>query len=130
MSASTVFLAKLLGLYVMAISAAMLADRRRTLATLDEMARSGAWMMFSGLVATAAGLALVLGHEVWSGGVLPVLVTTIGWAALLKGLLLLFVPGETIAAVYRTLGFERGFRVWMGGVFIVGLWMTIVAFRA
>ena len=50
----------------------MLANRRRTLATLDEMARSGPWMLFSGMVATAGGLAVVLGHQVWSGGALPV----------------------------------------------------------
>ena len=39
--------------------------------------------LFSGMVATAAGLAMVLGHEVWSGGALPVLVSMMGWAALL-----------------------------------------------
>jgi hypothetical protein len=31
------------------------------------MARSGPWMLFSGMVATTAGLAIVLGHNVWSG---------------------------------------------------------------
>ena len=45
----------------------LLANRRRTLVTLDEMARSGPWMLFSGIVATAAGLAILLG----SGGALP-----------------------------------------------------------
>ena len=76
---------RLLGLYLVAISGGMLANRRRTLATLDEMARSGPWMLFSGMVATAGGLAVVLGHQVWSGGALPVVVTLVGWAALLKG---------------------------------------------
>ena len=85
MSTTTVFLGKLIGLYLLAISIGMIADRRRTLVTLDEMARSGPWMLFSGLVATAAGLAVVLGHNVWSGGALPVVVTLMGWAALLKG---------------------------------------------
>jgi hypothetical protein len=46
-------------------------------ATLDEMARSGPWMLFSGMVETAAGLA-VLGHNVWTGGALPVVVTLVG----------------------------------------------------
>ena len=73
MSAITIFLGRLLGLYLVAISGGMLANRRRTLATLDEMARSGPWMLFSGMVATAGGLAVVLGHQVWSGGALPVL---------------------------------------------------------
>ena len=89
MSPTTIFLGRLFGLYLVAISVGMLANRRRTLATLDEMARSGPWMLFSGVVATAAGLAVVLGHNVWSGGALPVVVTLVGWAALLKGVTLL-----------------------------------------
>jgi hypothetical protein len=32
----------------------MLVSRSRTLATLDEMARSGPWMLFSGMVAFRA----------------------------------------------------------------------------
>ncbi len=78
-SSTTIFLGRLLGLYLVAISTGMLANRRRTLATLDEMARSGPWMLFSGMVATAAGLAIVLAHNVWSGGALPVVVTLVGF---------------------------------------------------
>ena len=91
MSSTTIFLGRLLGLYLVAISIGMLADRQRTLATLDEMAHSGPWMLFSGMVATAAGLAVVLAHNVWSGGALPVVVTLAGWAALLMGVALLLV---------------------------------------
>jgi hypothetical protein len=32
-----------------------------------------------GVIAVAAGLAMVLGHNVWSGGVLPVVITLTGW---------------------------------------------------
>ena len=55
----------------------------------DAITRSGPWMLLSGMVATGVGLAVVLGHQVWSGGVLPVVVTLVGWAALLKGIVLL-----------------------------------------
>ena len=127
---TTIFLGKLLGLYLVAISVGMLVDRRRTLATLDEMARSGPWMLFSGMVATAAGLAVVLAHNVWSGGPLPILVTLFGWGALLKGLTLLLVPAERMAALYKGVGFERYFHIWMGVVLLLGLWITVDAFLA
>jgi len=78
MSPTTVFLGKLIGLYLIAISIGMFVSRRRTLATLDEMARSGPWIQFSGMVAIAAGLAMVLAHNVWSGGALPIAVTLAG----------------------------------------------------
>ena len=130
MSQTTIFLGRLLGLYLVAISIGMLANRRLTLASLDEMARSGPWMLFSGMVATAAGLAVVLAHNVWSGGALPVVVTLTGWVALLKGVTLLLIPGEQIAASYKGIGFERFFHAWMVVVLALGLWMTWLAFGA
>jgi len=130
MSATTVFLGNLLGLYLIAISIGMLANRERTMATINEMARSGPWMLFSGMVATVAGLAVVLGHQVWNGGVLPVVVTLMGWAALLKGVTLLLIPGERIAAAYKGVGFERFFHAWMIVVLALGLWVTWMAFAS
>jgi hypothetical protein len=126
----TIFLGKLLGLYLIAISAGMLASKRRTLETLDDMASNGAWMLFSGMVATAVGLALVLGHNLWTGGALTVAVTLVGWAALIKGLSLLMIPARIMASAYKSMGFERYFHLWMGAVFVLGLWMALAAFGA
>jgi hypothetical protein len=128
MFTTTVFLGKFFGLYLIAISITMFVNKRRTLATLDEMVRSGPGMLFSGMVATAAGLAIVLGHNVWSGGVLAVVVTLFGWAALLKGVSLLLIPPEQMASVYKGLGFERFFYVWMIVVLAIGLLITLDAF--
>jgi hypothetical protein len=130
MFTTTVFLGRLLGLYLIAISIGMFVNKRRTLATLDEMARSGPGVLFSGMVATAAGLAIVLGHNVWSGGVLAVVVTLFGWAALLKGVSLLLIPPEQMASVYKGLGFERFFYVWMIVVLAIGLLITLDAFAS
>ncbi len=66
-------------------------------------------------------------HNVWSGGA-SVAVTLVGWAALAKGLTLLLVPGVRVVAVYKGAGFERYFHVWLGVVFLLGLWMTAAAF--
>ena len=125
-----IFLAKLLGLYLIAISVGMLVSKRRTLAALDEMTRSGPWMLFSGLVAAAAGLAIVLGHNVWTGGALAIVVTLFGWAALLKGVSLLLVPPSTMASAYKAAGFERFFHAWMGAVLVLGLLITLDAFAS
>ncbi|MGB3416004.1 MAG: hypothetical protein WBA36_04995 [Mesorhizobium sp.] len=130
MSMITIFLGKLLGLYLVAISIAMLTGKRRTLTTLDDMANDGPWMLFSGMVAVAAGLAIVLAHNVWTGGALTLAVTLVGWVALLKGLSLLFVPPHTMARAYKSMGFERYFHLWMGVVLVLGLWIALKAFTA
>jgi hypothetical protein len=130
MSMITIFLGKLLGLYLVATSIAMLTGKRRTLATLDDMANNGPWMLFSGMVAAAVGLAIVLAHNVWTGSALSLAVTLMGWVALLKGLSLLFVPPHTMARAYKSMGFERYFHLWMGVVLVLGLWMALKAFTA
>lgn len=130
MSTITVFLGKLLGLYLIAVSVAMLARKQRMLETLDQMARNGPWMLFSGMIATTAGLAIVLAHSVWEGGALAVAVTLVGWVALLKGLALLLVSPDAMAKAYESMGFERHIHLWMGAVLILGLWMTLDAFFA
>ncbi len=130
MSMITIFLGKLLGLYLVAISIAMLTGKRRTLTTLDDMVNDGPWMLFSGMVAAAVGLAIVLAHNVWTDSALSLAVTLMGWVALLKGLSLLFVPPHTMARAYKSMGFERYFHLWMGVVLVLGLWMALKAFTA
>ena len=128
MSTTTLFLGKLLGLYLVAISLGMLFDRRRALATIDEMSRSGPWMLLSGMAATAIGLALVLRGRDAASGALSVTVDAAGALALLKGLSLLVIPPERIVAGYRRIGFERMFSLWMGVVLALGLAIAALAF--
>ena len=74
-------------------------------------------MLFSGVVATLTpGSAVVLGAQRLerrraAGGRRHA--RRLGGAALLKGVMLLLVPGERIAAAYKGVGFERSFQVWM-----------------
>jgi hypothetical protein len=123
--------AQLLGLYVVAIAVGMLVNRRRTMATIDEMARSGPWdAVFGHGGDPLSGWRSCWATHVWSGGALPVLVSLMGWAALLKGLTLLLVPGERVATAYKGAGFERWFGVWMAAALAFGLWMAWLAFTA
>ena len=69
----------------------------------------------------------MLGHEVWTGA-LPVLVSLMGWVALLKGLTLLAGPRRARRRGYKGGGFERYFRVWMVAVLAPGFWITRLAF--
>src|SRR5688572_2614108 len=58
-------------------------------AMLRTKGRAG--VMVNGLLALTFGSIVVAGHNVWSG--LPMVVTLVGWAQLLKGFLHLAVPG-------------------------------------
>ncbi len=128
MSPTTIFFGKLLGFSLIAISIGTLVNRQETLETLDEIARSGPWMLFAGIVAAAVGSAMVVGHYIWTGGALAVAVTIVGWAALLRGLVLLMVPPSKVASADNSIGYERFFYAWTSVVLLLGLWITLEAF--
>ena len=60
-----------------------------------EFLRSPALIFFSGMILMPAGLAVVLSHNVW---VLnwPVIVTLLGWTAVISGALRVFAPDRAL----------------------------------
>ena len=122
MSARTIFLSRLIGLYLILISLAMIAHKQATVDSMNALVHNAPVLFVVGVIAVAAGLAMVLGHNVWSGGVLPVVVTLTGWLMLIKGSMLLFMSPE---AVYGTLlagmHFEQLFYLYMATVLFLGI---------
>src|SRR6516164_7197336 len=94
MSPRTRFLSKLIGLYLILISVAMAIHKQATVDTMNALVRNAPELLVTGMIAVAAGLAIVLGHNVWSGGARPVIVTLTGWLVLIKGVLLLFLSPQ------------------------------------
>ena len=87
----TVYLARLIGLTVILLVAGFVA-RGSTLimATIAD----GPVIIVYAIFSVAAGVAMIIGHNIWSGGALPVVVTLFGWLIFAKGLALLFVLSE------------------------------------
>lgn len=131
MSARTIFLSRLIGLYLILISLAMIAHKQATVDSMNALVHNAPVLFVVGVIAVAAGLAMVLGHNVWSSGVLPVVVTLTGWLMLLKGSMLLFMSPE---AVYGTLlagiHFEQLFYLYMATVLCLGICLTYAGFRS
>jgi hypothetical protein len=87
-------------------------------------------LFIAGIFALTAGLAMVLGHNIWSGGTLPVVVTLAGWSALLKGLLLLFLSPERAAEFFwGTLHYAQMFYLYAFVSFVLGAYLTYAGFK-
>ncbi len=84
MSPRTAFLGKLLGLYLIAVSISMFAHAHATVETMKGLIQDPPLLFIAGLMGVTAGLAIVLAHNVWSGGALPIIVTLFGWISLSK----------------------------------------------
>ena len=92
MSSHTKYLSRLLGFYSVLVALAMISHREETVGMLSRLTNHAGAPVVIGLLAFAVGLAIVLGHNKWSGGALPVVVTVIGWWSMAKGMLCLFLP--------------------------------------
>ncbi len=122
MSPLTLFLAKLLGA-VLITMASVLAARGSTLAqTARRMISDPGAVMLAGSIRIGLGLSIMIGHDVWTGGVLPVAVTLFGWALYFSGLLLLFASPERMIAMVDGMRLERNLPVYALGVGLVGLY--------
>jgi ribose/xylose/arabinose/galactoside ABC-type transport system permease subunit len=126
----TLFLAKVLGLYFLAMGCAMAANKKALIATVNEIMRTPPLLMLSAIIALAMGLALVIGHNIWTGGALPLIVTLIGWASLFKGLVFLFIPGELSLRYYAALQYEKYFYIYVSATLLTGIFLVIQGFAA
>ena len=124
----TLFLAKLIGLLFLVFSLLMAMNKRAMLAAIDELVRSRGLTLIAGSFNLTAGLTIVLGHNVWSGGALTVVVTLIGWLVALRGVVWLFTPQEKLVQYYEALHFEQKYYVAAAITVALGLYLSIAGF--
>jgi len=124
----TTFLGKLIGLYCILVSLSMFTHKQVTVEAVTALVHSPALMFAVGVIAVVAGLAMILGHNVWSGGALPVVVTLVGWLLLAKSLLILFLSPEAAAAIFLGwLHYEQLFYPYAAFSLLLGVYLTYAA---
>ena len=130
MSTRTVFLARLIALYCILAGLSMFLRGQATVDAVAGLLRDAPLMVVLGVVTLSAGLAMVLVHNVWSGGALAVIVTVIAWAMLIKGVLFLILTPEAEAELFlKGLHFQQFFRVYAAIALAVGVYLTYGGFR-
>jgi len=130
MSRLTVYLGKLIGIFLLVISLAMALDKASLVEIVTALIDDRTLLLILGMAALATGLAIVLAHNVWSGGALPILVTLFGWLLVIRGLVLLLVPTETFIAYFQALRFEDLYYAYAGITFLIGLIFVYTAYTA
>ena len=127
MSRLTVFLARLIGLFTLLLMSALL---MRGGTMVEKTVSDGPVILVYAIISLAIGLAMILGHNVWSGGVMPVVVTIVGWLILAKGLLLLFVTSEALTQLFEHLQYGEHNALYLTPALMIGLYLTWAGFTA
>ena len=119
----TYFLAQLFGYYLVIIGLLFLFRKNEFIRVVSDMSKSESFLLLAGMLTAAAGLATVLTHNLWSEGNLALLVTLIGWAALLKGLALMFLPERTIVMWTRWSSLKKYSYFYAIVILLLGLYL-------
>ncbi len=99
-------IAGLIGPTLVAIAAGMLLNLGSFPALAQQVSRDPALIFVSGILLFVAGLAIVRAHNIWAGG-WPVVVTLLGWLAVISGLVRIFFP-TWLAAIVAGIGQNTG----------------------
>ena len=123
----SVFLAKVLGLYLVIVVPAALLNRKHFPRLIKEFSDSLAMVVLSGVVALVLGLLLVVGHNVWTAD-WRVIITVLGWLTLVKGVVRFAFPHKV--ARLGTVAASSWWAVVLVPFFIVGVYLAYKGFSA
>ncbi len=131
MSPRTLFLSKLFGLYYILAALCMILHKQAYVETVTGLLHNSPVMFVVGIITLIAGLAIVLAHNIWSGGAVAVVVTLIGWITLIKGTLFLFLPPETDGEFFLTrLRYQQLFYMYAAISLVIGIYLTYGGFAS
>lgn len=121
MDISTV-IAQILGIFFVVIGASMIIDGRGTADVMKEAIDSKSYLWSWGVAGVATGAIIIPLNNIWTSG-MPLVITVMGWLALLKGTFILLFPNIT-ASVYRKFSTPTLFVV--AGIVAVALGLSLI----
>ena len=131
MSSRTIFLSRLIGLFLILVVLSLAVHKQATVDLLTGLFHSPEMMFVLSIITLAAGLAMVLAHNIWSGGALVVIVTLVGWLTVVKSLLFLFLPLEVQAGFFlRQLHYQQLFYLYAVVSLLLGIYLTYGGFTS
>ena len=123
----SLFLAKLIGLTYVLFALGALARPRVIPRILRDFNSNSFTTLIAGMMALVIGLAMVISHNVWEGS-WRVLITLMGWAALLKGVAYIFIPSSIMGTAESLLNTPVKARVVLIIALLFGAYLTYKGF--
>lgn len=130
MSSRTIYLSRLIGLFCLLSSLVMYLRGTTLVYTFNEMLWDMPLLFFIALTLLIVGLAIVIAHNIWTGGIQALVVTLMGWMVLLKGVLLLALPPDITTTFYfDTLRYGEFYYLYTLIPLVIGVYLTYSGFK-
>ena len=123
----TSYIAELFGLYLALMGAVMIVKPQAMREFIAAFGDQRALLYLLGALRVLIGLAIVLGHNRWSGP-LPIVITLLGWISLARGIAMLLLPAEIERKVLAC--FQRSGPYYAAAIVAIalGLWLAYAGF--
>lgn len=118
---TSVLIAKLMGPTMVVMAVAILKDRDDITQIAREFINSRALVFLAGVLTFLAGLAVTIHHNIWVAD-WPVLITIIGWAMIIGGIIRIAMPNIVVSWGEKMLEARNG--ILLAGI----VWLAIGAF--
>ena len=125
---TSIFLAKLIGPVCLVIGLALLINGAAFRTLAKEFLDSPALMFLSGVITLPAGLAIVLTHNVWAAD-WRILITILGWLAVVGGLIRLLAPQRAVAVGRTMLANPSTLHISTGVYLLIGALLCFFGYR-
>jgi hypothetical protein len=125
---TTVFLAQLIGSFLVIFSLVMLTQGKHMRVLLMEVGSRPASVFFVGIGGLILSLIVVLTHSEWTGNLATVLITLIGWIGLIKSVLTIALPQKTVHTMIRRFAKPQVYMVGLIVCLMVGFYLAYVGF--
>ena len=122
------FVAGLVGPLLLTVAISLFLNQSQMAEMMDQFARIWALVFIAGMLTLVAGLTIVQTHNVWSGG-WPVIITVLGWLAIIGGVARMVLPREMADLAVRYAAHPKGALVAAAIAFILGIFLSIKAYR-
>ena len=123
----SIFLAKTIGLYLVIVSAAFILKANELKPMALDMVRNPSLVMFSGILALIFGILIVVSHNIWVMD-WRVIITLLGWLALLKGAMRLFFPEFAMSKMKKCVENNASYTIMMLITLFIGLVLLYFGF--
>ena len=122
------FIAGLIGPVLITVAVSLFENQSLIAEMMAQFAKTWALVFIAGIMTLVAGLAIVQSHNVWSGG-WPVIITVLGWLAIIGGVTRMVMPREMAEIGERFATHPRGVLFAAVIPLLLGIFLSLKAYR-
>lgn len=126
---TSLLVARILAIIYLAVGLGMIFNKAYYQKMIHDLCSESPMLYIGGFLAIVAGFLLTTFHNIWVKD-WTVLITIIGWLAMIKGIMLLVLPKTTITIIAKSFVKPNLFPLWNGFILLLGLVMGYFGFVA